>query len=575
MKKSWIYMVAVATMFMGCQSDDSGEGNVADGSHSFTASFEQTRAYLDDENYCRWNLNDQVSFFNEDGDHYTYYSTKDDVTTTVLSTSESADFSDGNIYALFPYSETNIIDGGVLKSVIPAEQVFDKNNVNMNNAIMVARIPSTHRSMMFKNSCSLIKVSLNTVDVYKDRISINSIKIESKANKLAGTVTIDDDNIAKITTDGSNTVTMTGCAEAGKIGTDYTTFVLVIPTGIYAADDLTITIDTDNDDFDYTAIFGKELNIDRSKYIVLHKTLAKKTDDVVNKAIMANKENLTAQGFSNVEHLDVLFELPTGDFTYDGEGKVYNFVTAKKEGVTGDIYIMNTFTTTQSGIEGVTPPHVEVKNITITGTLRGTSMGIWVHNVITGPGAQVKNYNTTFENVNIVNNNIIPWTEQEACGLAIFGTAYLKNCTVKGTKYTEEFDESSQQLYDVSVRNSATATFEGGEYGLLNGKEQSKITLKGGVKVDKYWSISVSASNLGYTKIEDAVINHAVIDPSGTYNPNLTVGSQAVITTLEFVGVTNFSKVTIADDAKITRIINDGVEYTSIADFKKAVGITK
>lgn len=570
MKRAFLYMAAFAALCVGCQKEDVG-GEALRNENTFTASFEsnETRAYLDEEDYCRWELNDQVSLFNNDGDHYIYYSVKGDVTTTQLNTNDSPEFAGENIYAIFPYSEANSIVNGTWNSVIPAEQAYNKEKVDMNNAIMVSKTavaPKKHFS--FKNSCALVKVELNTLSNYatgEDAFSVNSITLSSKSENLAGAVMIADDFVAKVAEDGAKSVTLTGCGEAGQMTTDYKRFVLVIPAGTYVAGDLTISIDATNDEFDYAVELNRNFTIGRSEYITLHTTLTKSEDRFVNRAIMADIPKLEVQQFSSICK-DVLYELPDGDFTINGNGEVYDFVTKSEGGEL--VFIMNTFTTSNSGIKNATDaPTVTVNDITITGTLRGTSMGIWV------PKYNYQcHFSTVFNNVNIVNNNIIPWTEEEGAGLAIFGVAELNNCSVYGTRYTEEYEDAPQALYDVTVRNRANATFNGGEYGLIYGKEQSKITVKGGVVIDELFSMAINAGNLGFMSIEDATIRELVVAPSTGYNPTTTVSKDATVTTLRFIGVTKFDKVTISDEATIGEIYVDDTRYATIADFKQAIG---
>ncbi len=593
MKKSFLYMAAFAALCVGCQKEDVG-GEALRNENTFTASFESntTRAYLDEEDYCRWELNDQVSFFNDNSDHYLYYSTKDNVITTDLSTDATPDFSGEKIYAIFPYLSTNKMVDGVLHSSIAAEQVYNKEKVGLNNAIMVSHIPATaEKYLSFKNSCALVKVELNTVSKYVGQIFINSIKVESKNHKLAGDVTVNGNCVAEVS-NGSNAVTLTNCEDAGALTTDYTEFVLVIPAGTYEAGDLTITVDASEDAFDYQVSLNKNFTVNRSEYVTLHTTLSAGGDRKVNEAIVADIPNLMAQKFPNVQHLECEYALPgtpegenegvkyfaqdaDGGYKLNGEGRVFNFNIAHKEGVEGDIYIMNTFTTTGSGIKNTTPPTVTVNDITITGTLRGTTMGIWVKNGTTNLGpdgnqtheVDQKAFRTIFNNVNIVNNNIIPWTAQEAAALGIFGEAVLNNCVVKGTKYTEQYADATQNLYDVTVRNGAHATFNGGEYDLIHGKEQSQITVTGGVIIDELYSTTINYSTInGFVSVDDATIREMEIN-TGKYCPKTEISKNAKITTLKFGNRKDLTLVSIEEGAQIDEVIIDG-ESMTLADFR-------
>lgn len=597
MKKSFLYMAAFAALCVGCQKEDVG-GEALRNENTFTASFESntTRAYLDEEDYCRWELNDQVSFFNDNSEHYLYYSTKDNVITTDLSTDATPDFSGEKIYAIFPYLSTNKMVDGVLHSSIAAEQVYNKEKVGLNNAIMVSHIPATaEKYLSFKNSCALVKVELNTVSKYVGQIFINSIKVESKNHKLAGDVTVNGNCVAEVS-NGSNAVTLTNCEDAGALTTDYTEFVLVIPAGTYEAGDLTITVDASEDAFDYQVSLNKNFTVNRSEYVTLHTTLSAGTDRSVNKAIVADIPNLITQQFPNVQHLECEYALPgtpegenegvkyfaqdaDGGYKLNGEGRVFNFNIAHKEGVEGDIYIMNTFTTTGSGISGTTPPTVTVNDITITGTLRGSSIGIWVANGTTnlGPdGNQTHKvdqsaFSTIFNNVNIVDNNLIPWTKEVGCALGIFGKATLNNCSVYGARYTEAFKDSPQAIYDVSARNSSVVLFNGGKYGHVHGTEHSCVTFDGGADVDRISWGGNKAQKKNSLTINDANVTTLDIFVPHGIPARVNIGAGAEIETLliKWVNHKNYGEheLTIDEGATIGTVIVDGTEMT-LADFK-------
>lgn len=580
MKKSFLFMAALATMCVGCQEEMS-TGNTVGGENSFIATFESNvnRVYLGDDDYCRWEIGDKVSFFNEKGDHYTYSSTKGDVTTTELTTEDTPDFSGEKIYAIFPYAETNALNGNVLSACIAEEQVYDDDKVGLNNAIMVSHIPATaEKYLSFKNSCALVKVELNTVSNYAGKVSIDKIQISSATKNLAGNVKVNGNCVAEVV-NGVRTITLTDCAEAGPLTEEYKSFVLVIPAGSYDAGDLTITIDASDDRFDYVVVLNKDFTVNRSEYVTLHTTLTAGTDRTVNKAIMADISNLVSQGFPNVQHLEVEMELPNSDFTLNGEGSVYDFKIAKKDGVDGDIYIMNTFTTTQSGRAGVTAPTLTVKDITITGTLRGSSMGIYEREGMTNLNAagnkeytvDAAAFNTIFENVNIVNNNIIPWTKETGCALAIFGKATLNNCSVKGTKYTESFKDSPQAIYDVSARNSSVVLFNGGIYGHVHGTEHSCVTFDGGADVDKISWGGNKAQKKNSLTINDANVTTLDIFVPHGIPARVNIGAGAEIETLliKWVNHKNYGEheLTIDEGATIGTVIVDGTEMT-LADFK-------
>lgn len=564
MKNLWMYVAAMAVIFTGCQSGD--DDQVSNGKSTFTASFESngsTRAYLGDDEYCYWETTDEVSVFDNAGAHYQYASTKGDVIITELvATSETTEFAGENIYAIFPYDASNKLVGEELQSSLPAEQTYNAAKTDLNSAIMVSKIAADATKFAFKNSCALVKYNLKTTKNYANSdVKVKAITIESKSKKLAGTVKIGGDYVATISDGTSNSVVMTGCEAAGALTTEYKSFVVAIPAGAYGANDLTVKVETTNPKFDYETSLKWGFNVKRSEYVALETTLVNADDKIeyANKAIMADKANLTAQNFTNQDKVDVEFELPTEDWEYDFNNKVYTFKRIPVEGVEGDIPVINTFTTTQSGKKGVTAPTITVKNLTIAGNLRGTNMGIWVKDGITGTGVDRAAFNTVFENVHIVNNNICPWTKDEGTALAIFGYATLNNCEVYGTRYDDEY---SQSLYDVSARNGAVVTFNGGKYGFVQGKEHSTPIFKGGVVIEEVSYIGHHSQ--GSMTIEDADI--VKVELAGNYPHIVNIKSGANIKELHLVQGSLINS-SIEDGANIEKVFVGDVEMT-LEEFK-------
>lgn len=573
MRNLWMIVAALAVAFTSCQSGD--DDQVSTGKSTFTASFESndsTRAYLGDDEYCYWETADEVSVFNNAGTHYQYASTKGDVIITELATNESTEFTGENIYAIFPYDASNKLVGDELHSSLPAEQKYNAAKTDLNSAIMVSKIAADATKFAFKNSCALVKYNLKTTKNYADKnIKVKAITIESKSKKLAGTVKIGSDYVATISNGTSNSVVMTDCEAAGALTTEYKSFVVAIPAGAYGANDLTVKVETTDPKFDYETSLKWGFNVKRSEYVALETTLVSADDKVelTQKAIMANNDNLIKQGFTYQDQIETEVELPSTDWSHDFGGKVYNFNTCNIEGVERDVYVINTFTTSESGKKNVTAPTVTVKNVTITGRLRGTTLGIWVNDnpnrgPVTGENVDSKAFNTVLENVHIVNNNICPWTEDEGAALIIFGNATLNNCEVYGARYDDEY---SQSLCDVTARNSSTVTFNGGKYGLVHGKEQSELLFKGGVNVEElyYYGINYFGDKL---TIEDANVEKLYMHyPSTKYPQRLVVTKDANIKELHVVEGVTFTNSSIEDGANIEKVFVGDVEMT-LEEFK-------
>lgn len=591
MKKFLFLMTMVAGMFASCQDDNVVETPDKD-YKTFTATFEKpsSRVVLGDDDYARWESGDQVSIFG--AEHYTYTATPvtEDNRTAKLSYAGSGSPTFTNpIMAVFPYAANNSQgETNTLYSVLPAEQVYNK---AMNNAIMVAVMPVSQadQTFVFKNSCALVKLNINAAADFTDA-KVKSIKIESKSHALAGKIRINNDYTAVVETETSKSVTLTGCENAGNLSTTRS-FLLVIPAGVYESGDLTVTVETDNDYLeDYVSTLYKDIEVGRSEYFVLQTTLGEGIE-LVDKAIMADIPKLVAhQGFNVYGQDDSNYEkyyeypLPDCDKEYDFRGKVYNF-----KSTSDNIYIINTFTPTNGGITGVTPYKVTVKNLTIKGELRSTTLGTRV----TGTGWTGSNFNTEWENVNVLDNKIIPMTEAGVSGanisigaaVSVYGKALLKNCTITGTRLTDsEYVEDHPSwneipIYDLASDNSGDVTIDGGSIGSIKTWEHTDITIQGGAEVSSILYTGIYAGgSFGHLTINDAKVAEVRIAPYGKYTPQAVISKDANIGVLKFeslyksdgtlkVKADYFANVSIDANAKISKIIVGDKEFTDLNYF--------
>lgn len=568
--KKFIWCVAVcAAMFTSCLSDvESFEPQVE--SEGFKASFEEmsSRAYLDEDDYCRWELGDAASVFMQNDLNSKFESTQGDVVITNLALAEtpsgSASLALADNYAIFPYMKENSIDkDGVLYSMLPAEQTYDASKVAMNNAIMVSKCAVDQKLFGFKNSCALIKFYVKKYSATVPAVKVNKIDVLSFANNLAGKVSIptaNDNYTAKVIENGSKAISLTGCDAAGEIShEEFTEFVMAIPAGTYAAQDLTVSIDTDVEELDYVVTIPKKYVLPRSKYVELKVVLGGKSveilDDVEAKdrAIMCDVPKVLAQNFDISAEIEYDYEVPVGDFVINGNGKTYNFVSTQK-----DKYIFTTFTTHQSGIIGVTPPRVTVNQLNITGELRTTCMGVY-HKATKEQGL----FDTEWNNVNVLNNKILPYTDSSikriGSAVCVYGKAVLNDCNVYGTELSgSDFAKSLPQyeswsdmpIYDMACTNSSSTYIHGGKIGKMYAWEQAKIYVQDDAEVTEIYSTAIDAGSLGLIFIDNASVTTLYYLPANNatehglnadcssvskqYNPRLQITANAKIGVLEF-----------------------------------------
>jgi|GEM_PF-2362546 len=663
MKRFFLCIVAMAAMFVGCENDPSGVKEALN-EPEFSATFdaEDTRVYLGDDNYYRWEAGDQVSVFAFDDRNRLYEAEDSDVILTDLLFVSKPDAPTGSItpsewnrhYAVFPYSTKNHLAfvNGAFYSVVAqleAEQIHDASKPNLNYAIMTSTIPSMDKVFHFKNSCALIKVNVRTTADWNDEFYLNSIKVESKSNYLAGTVVVDagnDDFTAKVVEDNNATksITLSGCEEVGKMTPEYKTFIIAIPAGTYAADDLTLSFDCSRDAFDCSVTVPTGYEVARSKYMEFNVTLDLNFDGTfdwyeeltegtketivikspmkINKALIADIENLKWQGFPYQYDFDYIFEVPAREVTefvvnghglkhYDPsasnvKGNKITFYTEDRGEGEFPVFVVNNFTTLSSGIAEATPAKVTVNNLVIAGKLRTTTMGIyvlgtsiavdkdtypnysWPTGALKGEHSDQTQFDTEWNEVTVVGNKIIPYLGKGAdvpgktglgTAVACYGKAVLNKCTVTGTVGAEEIelreDLQGIPLYDLAAVNGSRVTINGGEVGKIYGWAQSHFTFTGGANIDliDWHGIYIKNYDNSIT-VEDATvgtinaIGNSSYSANNAYASKIVIKANSTVDTLQFgEPFTNFSRVTIEEGATVNKVIVAGVEMT-LADFK-------
>jgi hypothetical protein len=648
MKRFFLGVVAMAAMFVGCQNDPAGIKDALN-EPEFSAAFdaEETRVYLGEDNYYRWEAGDKVSVFAFDDRNRVYEAAEGDVILTKLNFVSKPDAPTGSVtpsvwdrhYAVFPYSSKNHLAfvNGAFYSVVAqleAEQVHDATKAGLDYAIMTSTIPSMDKIFHFKNSCALIKVNVRTTEAWADEFYLNTIKVESKSNYLAGTVVVDagnDDYTAKIYEAAGNAtkqITMSNCESVGKMTPEYKTFIFAIPAGTYPADDLTLSFDCSNDAFDLSLTVPTGYEVARSKYMEFNVTLDHnfsgtfdwyevaeeegqqkimiKTPMVLRKAIIADIQNLNSQNFPYQTAFKYIFDVPTRDvaeLVIDGyelenaagtdleniEGNRITFKPESRGEGEFPAYVINTFTTLSSGIKGVTPAKVIVKDLIVAGQLRTTTMGIYVNGgnskptgAIEGEATDPAAFDTEWNFVKMYGLEIIPYLGKnrdlpyrpEGIGAAVacYGNAVLNYCMVKGTVASEDVatreDLVGIPLYDMASANAATVTLNNSEVGSIYTWEQSTWILNASnVNWINWKALNVSALNKYLTLSNGSHINTLFVNtatPDNQYVPKLNVDETSSIDVLVIKPNFNYANAITRNsfsnvaDGTIGKVIVDG-----------------
>ena len=218
---------------------------------------------------------------------------------------------------------------------------------------------------------------------------------------------------------------------------------------------------------------------------------------------------------------------------------------------------------------------VTVKNITFAGEHFGIFGGVYG-----GVSGRI-DYNTLFENVNIIDNGIYCYNSAGSIPMSAFsnlGTATLENCTITGTYWvgTKDPNTNAQQcydnfgIYDIFVPNNKLTQINNSTIGRIYVNNHGHLTVAGTSTVDV---IEANALVKGHVTI-DSGANVSLVDVdqlSDSYAPTVNIKAGATVETLNLNLITNTTKITIEDGANITKIIHKGVEYSSVADFKASL----
>ena len=186
---------------------------------------------------------------------------------------------------------------------------------------------------------------------------------------------------------------------------------------------------------------------------------------------------------------------------------------------------------------------VTVNDLTITGEMQSVMAGNYES---TNQGR----HNTVFNNVNIIDAKVVSLSAGISPALSVYGKLEMNNCNVYGATLSPLDTDPMWPVYDVAVTNSSVTTVNGGKLGSVISWAKAKLMLVG-------------------AEVES-------ITPNGDMNTSASYG--IYIDENSSVGIIDLSKITnkakininIEEGATIGKIVANGVEYASIADWKNA-----
>lgn len=241
MKRILFLAIMVATFFASCQKEDFAEP-IIEVSNDFTASFAETRTELDGTAVV-WCEEDLLTIFTKTS-HNRKYQVKElsedgrTATFGYVSFTGSNDAKITSNYALYPYDADATLTGGVVTTTLQPTQTYNGANGNLGYALMVAQ--SATNNFSFKNAGSLLRFKLSKI--VPDEFTLNSIKVASASNNIAGEATIDLNGAeakAAVTSNGVKEITLADINY--EVTTDVEAFYIAMPSMSFADKDLTVT----------------------------------------------------------------------------------------------------------------------------------------------------------------------------------------------------------------------------------------------------------------------------------------------------------------------------------------------
>ena len=222
-----------------------------------------TRTYVEDNKYLRWNAGDEITIFN--GNSYNShwkFAGEDGANSGKFTEVEENGFVTGtplNLtanYAIYPYNENiTISEAGVVALTLPAVQEYNHIYANSfgagTNTMMAVTKNTSDNFLAFKNLCGYLKLKF-----YGDDVTVKSVTIKgNNGEKIAGkatvsmaygsepTITMGDDATDSITIDCGEGVSLSNDSENPTI------FWAVIPEITFEGG-ITITVtDINNQTF--------------------------------------------------------------------------------------------------------------------------------------------------------------------------------------------------------------------------------------------------------------------------------------------------------------------------------------
>ncbi len=223
----------------------------------------------------------------------------------------------------------------------------------------------------------------------------------------------------------------------------------------------------------------------------------------------------------------------TEDVTINGNGATVEGIASSADAFTwegGTFPAMSPIFSSQNG------DLVTVNDLTFTGTMSAVMAGNYVN-------TSSDWFNTEFNNVNIIDAEVVSFSGGVAPALAVYGKLTMNNCVVKGTTMSE-LDTAGDKVCDMAITNGSTTTVNGGEIGTIISWAKTKLELNN--------ATVGTIAPIGNMNTSDA------------YGIYINAGTTVDTIDLSAIASTEKVKITIAKGATVNKIVDNGQEYDSI-----------
>ncbi len=243
MKKTLLWGAIASLFFVSCSKSEMAVEPI-EPSEDFVAQLADVSRTELDGTAVIWNAEDELTIFTKTmhNRHYKVKTLTEDGRTATFGFVDYTGTSNGTIsanYAVYPYDAQATISGDVISTVIVSEQQYNAEKVDLSYALMAAKSETT--SFAFVNAGALMRFNVSKSELIPDSYTLNSIKLSSAANNIAGDVTIDlsAESRAAVASTGTKQITLTAINQ--EITTEAKAFYVALPAVSFADKDLTVT----------------------------------------------------------------------------------------------------------------------------------------------------------------------------------------------------------------------------------------------------------------------------------------------------------------------------------------------